>query len=150
LPRPPFLRSEVTRLVKSPKLYVTDSGLACHLCGVEDLGPRSEELLRGALMETYVAQNLLGILAAHAPRQELCFWNIQGRHEVDFVLPKGKGFGAIEVKAGARFDDRDLTGLQTLLASSRSLRAGILATQGERAVDLGERLFVVPIGMLLS
>jgi hypothetical protein len=66
------------------------------------------------------------------------------------VLPKGKGFVAIEVKAGARFDDRDLTGLQTLLASSRSLRAGILATQGERAVDLGERLFVVPIGMLLS
>ena len=97
----PFLRNRTSRLIKSPKIYVTDSGLAAHLTSVEDLSPSADEPFRGALFETYVYQNLAAILSARAPKADLTFWSVQGRHEVDFVLSLGRRAIGIEVKAGA-------------------------------------------------
>lgn len=149
---PPLLASRTTRLVKSPKLYATDSGLTAHVAGASDLS--QSEPLRGALLETYVAQNLAGLLAAHVPDAEIAFWAQQGRHEVDFVLTHRRRRIGIEVKAASRFGGADLHSLQAWLASAtadgRDDRIGILAYQGERVVAVGERLFAVPIGHLLE
>ena len=82
---PPFLGNRASRLIKAPKLYAGDAGLAAHLAGVEDLALSADEPLRGPLFETYVAHSLGAVLEAHWPGARLGFWNIQGRHEVDFV-----------------------------------------------------------------
>jgi hypothetical protein len=147
---PPYLRSRVTRLIKSPKLYVTDSGLAAHLSDVDDLSPSSDEPLRGALFETFLHQNLAGILAATPGRSELAFWSVQGRYEVDFVVAAGRRFVAIEAKAGSRFGDRELAGLRAFLEKTQGAGLGLLAYNGPELVPLGERLYAVPVGMLLS
>jgi predicted AAA+ superfamily ATPase len=106
--------------------------------------------MRGALFETYFLQNLAAILGAHLPKAEIGFWNVQGRHEVDFVVTHGRSSIAIEVKSGTRFSDRDLAGLQTFSAKTPGVAASILAYNGTEAVQLGERLFAIPIGLLLS
>lgn len=147
---PPFLRSRTTRLIKSPKLFVVDSGLACHLADVTDLRPSADEPLRGAVYETYVHQNLAGTLAAHLSRAELAFWHVQGRHEVDFVLAAGRKCLGIEVKAGSRFGDNDLAGLRAFLDRTPGAVAGILAYNGGEVAPLGDRLYAVPLGLLLS
>lgn len=147
---PPFLRSRATRLIKSPKLYLADSGLAAHLSDVDDLRPASDEPQRGALFETFVHQNLAGTLAGFEGRRELAFWSVQGRHEVDFVVASGRRFVAIEVKAGARFADRDLSGLRTFLDRTAGAGVGLLAYNGPEVVPLGDRLWAVPTGLLLS
>jgi hypothetical protein len=147
---PPFLRSRTTRLVKSPKLYVSDCGLAAHLTGVEDLRPESDEPLRGALVETFVHQNLAGILAAAGGGRELSFWSVQGRHEVDFVVSSSRRFVAIEVKAGQRFADRDISGLRALVERTPGTGVGLLAHNGTELVPLGERLYAVPTSLLVS
>jgi uncharacterized protein len=147
---PPFLRSRATRLIKSPKLYVADSGLAAHLSEVDDLRPGTDEPLRGALFETFVHQNLAGILAAAEGRRDLAFWSVQGRHEVDFVVASGRRFVAIEVKAGARFSDRDISGLRTFVERTAGEGVGLLAYDGSELVSLGNRLYAVPAGLLLS
>lgn len=145
----PHLANRASRLIKSPKLYMTDSGLACHLAGVS--APDStDEPLRGALYETYVAQNLSGIVEAHWPDARLSFWNVHGRHEVDFVIEVGREVLAIEVKAASRWNDRDLSGLKAFLSGSPHCRAAILAYNGTQAVQLDERLWAVPLGMLLA
>lgn len=146
----PFLRNRTTRLIKSPKIYLSDSGLACHLATVSDLSPTADEPLRGAMLETYVWQNLTGILGAHLPRARVDFWSVQGRHEVDFIVTSGKSCIAVEVKAASRFSDRDLAGLRAFAASTSGLHAGVLAYNGTEAVSLGEKLYAVPLGMLLS
>lgn len=56
------------------------------------------------MLETYVAQNFTGILHSTWPQADIYFWNIQGRHEVDFVIQSGKKCIAIEIKAAARWD----------------------------------------------
>jgi hypothetical protein len=146
----PYLGNRTKRLIKSPKLYFTDSGLAAHLSGIKDLDPSTDEPMRGALLETYLGQNLSAILSAHWPEGRLLYWNIQGRHEVDFVVEDGRDSLAIEVKAGTRWNGDDLAPLHTFLRNTPRCRAGILAHNGQDAVHLRDRLWAVPMSLLLS
>jgi hypothetical protein len=147
---PPFLKNRSSRLVKSPKLYFTDSGLAAHLAGITTLEPGRDDLLRGALFETYAAQNLTALLEAHRPDAQLAFWHEQGRHEVDFVIETGRHVFAIEVKAATRWNVGDLAGLRTFLERTPDCVAAVLAYNGREAVKLDERLFAIPLGKLLA
>jgi len=147
---PPFLRSRSSRLVKSSKLYFTDSGLAAHLAGVTSIEPGHDDPMRGALFETYVAQNLAALLEAHLPDAKLAFWHEQGRHEVDFVIEAGRKVLAIEVKAATRWGEGDLSGLRAFRERTPACAAAVLAYNGKEAVKLGEGLFAIPLGRLLE
>jgi predicted AAA+ superfamily ATPase len=147
---PPFLKNRSSRLVKSPKLHFTDSGLAAHMAGVTTLEPGRDDMLRGALFETYVAQNLAALLEARLPDAQLSFWHEQGRHEVDFVIEAGRKVFAIEVKAATRWSSSDLSGLRAFLERTPACAAAVLAYNGKEAVKLEDRLFVIPLGGLLE
>jgi predicted AAA+ superfamily ATPase len=145
---PPFLRNPASRLIKSPKLYFSDSGLAAHLTSQKEAAASGP--LSGALFECYVLQNLEGIAAVHIPGARIFYWHIQGRHEVDFIIETNRGMIAIEVKNSSRWDDRDLSGLRAFLMNTPSCLAGILGYAGSRTVPLGNRLWAVPVPLLLS
>jgi predicted AAA+ superfamily ATPase len=132
----PYLKNPASRLIKSPKFYMGDSGLACYLAGKEDL---TDDPLKGAIVETYVAQNIVGIIDSAWPQANLYFWNIQGRHEVDFIIESGDSCIAVEVKASERWDKGDLAGLKTFTA----------ANNGTTPVSLGGKLWAIPLAMLL-
>ena len=143
----PYLNNPASRLIKSPKFYMGDSGLACYLTGKDDL---SDDPLRGALLETYVAQNIVATIASTWPQANLFFWNIQGRHEVDFIIEAGKTCIAIEVKATARWEKSDLSGLKSFVAATPHCTAGILAYNGAEPVSLGGKLWAIPLSLLLD
>lgn len=147
---PPFLKNRSSRLVKSPKLLVVDSGLAAHLAGVTALEPGGDDLLRGALFETYVAQNIAALLEAHLPDAQLSYWHEQGRHEVDLVIEHERKVFAIEVKAATRWSDGDLAGLRAFLDRTPQCAAAVLAYNGREAVKLGGKFWAVPFGQLLA
>ncbi len=147
---PPSLANEASRLIKSPKLFVSDAGLAAHLAGVFEEASTVADPFWGALLETYVAQNLQGILSAEWPGARLSYWHVQGRHEVDFVVESGRDCMAIEVKASTRWKDRDLSGLRVFLQRSPRCRVAILAHTGTATVSLGDRLWAMPIAALLN
>jgi len=143
---PPFLGNRATRLIKSPKLFVADSGLAAHLSGASD----RQDPLWGALLETWVHQNLASIVESEGCGSRLAFWHVQGRHEVDFVVESGRDCVAIEVKSAARWDERDLGPLRTFLDHTPRCKAAVLAHGGTETVSLGERLWAMPIAVLVS
>jgi uncharacterized protein len=147
---PPFLGSRAKRLIKTPKLYTGDAGLAAHLAGVDNLAASADEPLRGPLFETHVAHSIGAVLEAHWPGARLSFWNIQGRHEVDFVVESGRDCLAIEVKAGSRWSEHDLKGLRAFLEVTPRCRAAIIAYNGDQSVRLGEKLWAIPIATVLS
>jgi hypothetical protein len=147
---PPFLKNRSTRLVKSPKLHFTDSGVAAHLASIAAFEPGRDDLLRGALFETYVTQNLAALLEAHLPEAQMSYWHEQGRHEVDCVIEMGRKVLAIEVKAGTRWSENNLSGLRAFLERTPACVAAVLAYNGREAVKLDERLFAIPIGQLLE
>lgn len=144
----PYLRNRSSRLIKSPKIYITDSGLACYLAGIKNLN--ANMLLGGAIWENYTAQNLQAILVSHYPESTLAYWSVQGRYEVDFILEIENETIAIEVKSGSRWQNKDLAGLKTFLSTSPKCRAGILAYNGQELLKLGDKLWAVPLHILLA
>ena len=146
----PYLRNKASRLIKSPKIYVSDSGLACFMAGIERLNGNNKEPLSGAIFETYVAQNLLALIGSRWKEARLYFWSVQGRHEVDFIVEVGRHCMALEVKSSARWEKRDLSGLEAFLAATPHCRAAVLCHNGTQAVQLGEKIWSLPLGLLLS
>lgn len=146
----PYLGNRSSRLIKSPKLYLSDAGLASYLSGLDLSASIRNDPLWGALFETYVTQNLLSILSAKWQKASLYFWVVQGRHEVDFVIEAGRSCIALELKSAARWQERDLAGLKAFLAATPHCKAGILCYNGENAVRLGPKLWALPISLVLS
>lgn len=146
----PYLGNRASRLIKSPKLYLSDSGLAGYLASVDPGSDVRQDPLFGALFETYASQNLLSILAAKWQSAGLYFWAVQGRNEVDFVIESGRACLALEFKSAARWHDRDLAGLKAFLSATPHCKAAILCHNGEDAVKLGDKLWALPVGLVLS
>jgi hypothetical protein len=146
----PFLANRASRMIKSPKLYIADSGLASHLAGLDASRLKAGDPMSGALLETYVAQNLAAILGSEWPEARLGYWHVQGRHEVDFVIESGRDCLAVEIKAAARWDDHDLAGLRAFLDQTPRCRAAFLAYGGTETVKLAARLWAAPLGAVLG
>lgn len=144
----PYLGNRSSRLIKSPKVYISDTGLAAYLAGVKKID--AHEPLRGALFENYAAGNLQSIISTHSPDTKIAYWNIQGRFEVDFILEIGRQTIAIEVKHGSRLQENDLIGLKAYLQSAKNCLSGILAYNGTEVVKLKDKIWAVPIALLLS
>jgi predicted AAA+ superfamily ATPase len=86
---PPFFENFGKRLIKSPKLYFVDSGLACHLLGIESDRELERSPFLGALFEGWVASEILKRQANAGRRRELYYFRDQQGLEVDFVVPAG-------------------------------------------------------------
>lgn len=146
----PYLRNKASRLIKSPKIYVSDSGLACYMTGIGHLQADYSEPLMGGMFETYVAQNLLAIIGSRWKEARLHFWSVQGRYEVDFVIEAGRNCIAIEVKSSARWEKKDLSGLEAFLAATPHCKAALLCYNGKEAVRLGEKIWALPLDLILT
>ncbi|MBM3299549.1 MAG: hypothetical protein FJY85_06320, partial [Deltaproteobacteria bacterium] len=71
-------------------------------------------------------------------------------YEVDFVIESGRNCMAIEVKSSARWEKRDLSGLEAFIAATPHCRAAVLCYNGEEAVRLGDNIWALPLGLVLS
>lgn len=98
---PPFYENLGKRLVKSPKIYLTDSGLACHLLGIESELELERSPFRGALFEGFVAAEIVKRQIHSGRRRELYYFRDEQGLEVDFMIPRqGGNVGLVECKAG--------------------------------------------------
>jgi len=95
----PYYRSIGKRLVKSPKLYFLDTGLAAHLTGLFSWQEISNSPMAGALWETYAFTQIQRHLLSQGISNPLLFyWRTKDGREVDFVIEKGGRFFAFEAK----------------------------------------------------
>ena len=97
---PPYFENFGKRLIKSPKVYLGDSGLACHLLGITTQAELDRSPFLGALFEGYVAAEILKSQVNHGRRKELYHFRDQQGLEVDFLFPGGHGgLWMVECKA---------------------------------------------------
>ena len=95
----PYHRSLGKRLVKSPKLYFLDTGLAAHLMGLYSWQDIANSPMAGALWETYAySQIQRHLLSQGINNPPLYYWRTKDGREVDFIIEKGGQFTAIEAK----------------------------------------------------
>ena len=98
---PPYFENAGKRLIKSPRLYVADSGLACHLLGIETEAELRRSPFLGPIFEGFVAAEIIKAQAHAGRRRELYYFRDQQGLEVDFVVPGRAGrLMLVEAKAG--------------------------------------------------
>ena len=98
----PFFENFGKRLIKSPKLYFTDSGLACHLLGIESERMLSRSHFLGPIFEGFVASEIVKLQGGSGRGRELYYFRDQQGLEVDFVVPLGGAkLALLEAKASS-------------------------------------------------
>lgn len=96
----PWYENLGKRLVKAPKVYFTDSGLACHLLGLRSRAELERSPFLGPVFENFVASEIIKAQLHHGLRKELYFYRDRTGLEADFVVPLGGArLALIEAKA---------------------------------------------------
>lgn len=97
---PPFYNNFSKRIIKSPKLYFYDTGLACALLGINGSAQLTTHSSRGALFENYVLNELIKNRFNKGLRSNLFYWRDVSGHEIDVVIDHGSSAYAVELKSG--------------------------------------------------
>ena len=97
---PPYFKNFNKRIVKTPKLYFLDPGLACYLLGIKDADMLATHPLRGALFENFIVTELLKNRFNAGQRSNLYFWRDQSGHEIDVLVDEGSRLVPVEIKSG--------------------------------------------------
>ena len=132
---PPWFESFGKRLVKSPKLYLLDSGLAAFLLGIESERDLARSPFLGPLFEGFVASEIVKRQVNSGRRRELFHFRDQQGLEVDFVVPvRGRKLLLIEAKASRTVRPEMADGLVRLSRAVRGWKPeGVLVFRGSEA-----------------
>jgi predicted AAA+ superfamily ATPase len=97
---PPYFENFGKRLVKSPKIYWLDSGLTCHLLGIQTHNELERSPFLGSLWEGYVASEILKTQVNRGDRKQLYYFRDEQGLDVDFLVPAGSArVHLVEAKA---------------------------------------------------
>jgi uncharacterized protein len=96
----PHFKNFNKRLIKSPKIYFYDTGIACNLLEIKSEEMLSMHYLRGGLFESMIIANFLKIYYNRGERPNLYFWHDSHGHEVDCIIDQGVKLIPIEIKSG--------------------------------------------------
>jgi predicted AAA+ superfamily ATPase len=138
------------RLVKAPKLLVSDAGLLCQLLRVDRGRLLEDDTLRGLVLESYVGMELVKGVGVASVGSDVMHYRTTKGTEVDFLVEAADGrVAGIEVKAARSVDAHDFRRFERLEQSlgERFVR-GVVLYMGERAVTFGERLSAWPVGLV--
>lgn len=145
----PWHSNRLSRLIKTPKMHLADTGLACSLLGMNSKSLWQDKALLGQLVETFVYQELRK--QADWYEEELKFYHFRNKDkvEVDIIIEQGRQLSGIEIKAAATVTQNDFKGLNKLKdACGARFTAGVVFYDGENILPFGEKLFAVPISFL--
>ena len=147
---PPWHSNRLSRLVKTPKLHVGDTGLACALLGLDSSALAADRPLLGHFLETFVFQELRRQASWHD--DPLTFFHYRDRDdaEVDIVIERGaRLLAGVEVKAASTVTSTDFRGLRKLKeAAGKRFACGVVLYDGEICAGFGDGMYAVPLRAL--
>ena len=147
---PPWSSNLGTRLVKSPKLLLGDTGLLCYQLGLNEERLRNDSNWVGGILENFVVLELYKQVTWSRTKPQLFHFRTQAGQEVDVVLenPSGEIVG-LEIKSSATVTSGDFRGLRALAdLTQKRFRGGIVLYTGSDVVPFGPNLAAVPLAHL--
>ena len=147
---PPFTESRAKRLIKTPKLYALDTGLALHLAGVEDEDALGRQPGAGAWLENLVLNDLLAWRETEVRKPGIFYRRSVSGEEVDFVVEARGRLLPIEVKAARSIRTTDARALDAFCQEfGRRSPFGVLLYDGRDVQQLTKTTVAAPLGAVL-
>jgi len=145
----PYFANTGKRLVKTPKVYFTDTGTLCYLVGLRDPEHAAAGPMNGAIFETAVLMEIVKARLNRGEEPDVYFWRTSTGDEVDFVVNEGGRLTPIEVKLSA-------TPRPAMAESIRKLRKdlgdrvgpGYVVHPGDSRLPLGDGVTALPFAAM--
>jgi predicted AAA+ superfamily ATPase len=145
----PYFRNIGKRLVRSPRVYLRDSGLLHHLLGIDSRASLETSPRRGASWEGFVIEQIIRREAIERPGGDCHFWRTATGVEVDLLIDRRQTLVPIEIKLTRRVAPDDLRGLRAVL-TDLALPRGYLVCLVERAYEARAGIQVLPAARVLG
>lgn len=145
----PYFANAGKRLVKTPKVYLADTGLLCHLTGLGSPEHAARGPLGGAIFETAVVVEVLRTLTSRGEQPRLYFWRTSTGTEVDLVVDTGTGLVPIEVKLSSTPNPGMAAGIAAFRESlGRKAAPGYVVHPGDIRLPLVPGVSAMPFSAL--
>ncbi len=126
------------RFIKSPKLFMTDSGVFAHLLGITAPDEIHESSHKGDIFETFVYTELIKHISYSMTQPAIYHYRTDDKKEIDFILEKGDKIIAIEVKASHTVKKDDFKHITDFQSKSKQNVLGIVLYSGEHILPFGD------------
>jgi hypothetical protein len=147
---PAFGPSRTRRLIKAPKVFPGDTGLALYLAGAYDREQLGRVPRPGVWLEALVLHELLAWSETQTPKPSVAHYRTESQHEIDFILEHGQRCLPIEVKASLAVRPHDASVIEDFCADhGERAPFGIVLYEGRDPLRLGPRSLAVPLGCVL-
>jgi len=141
----PYFTNIGKRLVKTPKIYFSDTGMASYLMGGDQWSTLENQGNAGPLVETWVASELMKLMPITGHRFQLYFWRTRTGQEVDFLIERGGQMVAIEVKWAHRIDESEITNLKRCAEDLKDkLHFSVILYSGTEIVPFTPQIVAIP------
>ncbi len=144
-----YFENRGKRLVKAPKVYWADTGLLCHLAGLQTAEELALSPLGGGVMETAVLLEMVKAISCRGRRPEVYFWRTSNGTEVDFVIRDGPRLIPVEAKISATPKSSMANGMRRFRETyADSSASGWLIYAGDLPLPLGDGNLALPFNAL--
>lgn len=138
------------RFIKSPKMYLTDSGLFCHLLGITSAEELNASSHKGEVVETFVYSELLKHISYAQTAVQIYHYRTNDKKEIDFIIEKGDRVFAIEVKSSQSIKKEAFKHIIDFQNKSKQQVVGIVIYGGDEIVSFGDehyQRYAVPLAV---
>ncbi len=148
---PSYSTNVGTRVLRAPKLYFTDTGVACHAMAADSWDALERQGHAGALLETWVANELRKMASIQNVPTRLYGWRVPSGREIDFLLMRGEKLVGLEVKMARHLSSKDRAGLDIGRENlGEKLGVSVILYSGTEAMALDRFTAVVPMGVFFG
>ena len=145
----PYYKNLGKRLVKAPKVYLSDTGLCCNINGLEVGSLIDDRIFFGKILENLIFCELTKNLSWSKIKVNLFYLRMQDGKEIDFILENTKGaLVGIEVKIAEAIKPGDIKSLVWLRDTSPDFIRGFVFYSGNKVFEITDKIWVVPISFL--
>ena len=145
----PYNDQSITkRVVRRPKMYFFDTGLACFEAGIRDAETLSRSFMKGRFVETYMANEIRKSYMNNGIEQPIYYYRDSQKNEVDLVIPRGGILKLIECKSGTRFNASDTKAFSCLDSALLDRRTDALICTAEKPYSISENIIVLPVSAI--
>lgn len=146
--QPYYEESWTKRVVKRPKIYFFDTGVACHLLGIDSKETLKKSFLKGHLFETLVVNEIRKTYMNDGEKIKIFYYRDSNQNEVDFVLIRNGTIYCFDAKLGKEFNLGDVSSFKELNDTKYEKGKGAIICTSEQISALSEKVLVVPVSAI--
>lgn len=143
----PYSNNPTTRAIKTPKMYFTDTGLACYLAGYSDAKTLEKSAINGNIFETYVVMEIVKSFVNDNkdPRLYLNFYRDSNQIEIDLIITMNNTVYPIEIKKSKNPDKSMIKNFNILKKGEKEIGEGGIICMVDKIVALDDKNIAIPI-----